>query len=106
MRDLQKSSKFGTEKTNYPRLLWGWHCFVSKSPGGFVNNPGQVFFLFTHARGTRLWTKNAAHRTPNSCIQIPTASFLHLIHCPELTKIRALPIRSEKRSALRRAIIF
>lgn len=50
--------------------------------------------------------QKSSSQTPNSCIQIPTASFLHLIHCPELTKIRALPIRSEKRSALHRAIIF
>jgi hypothetical protein len=57
MRDLQESSKFGTEKTTHSRLLWGWHGFVSKSPGGFVDNPGQAFFLFTHALGTRLWTK-------------------------------------------------
>jgi hypothetical protein len=49
--DLQKSSKFGTEKTNHSRLLWGWHGFVGKSPGGFVNNPGRAFFCSTHALG-------------------------------------------------------
>ena len=74
MRDLQKVSKFGTEKTKHPRLLWGWHRFVSKSPGGFVDNPGQAFFLFTHALGTSFGQKSSS-QTPNSCIQIPTASF-------------------------------
>jgi hypothetical protein len=96
MRDLQKSSKFGTEKTNHPRLVWGWHCFVSKSPGGFVDNPGQAFFSVHPRSWTQALDKKAVFTDSNSCIQIPTASFLHIVHRSELTRIRALPIRSEK----------
>jgi hypothetical protein len=75
MRDLQKSSKFGTERRITLGYLGAGTVSFNKSPGGFVDNPGRAFFLFTHALGPQALKKKLLLNRPQFMHSNPDCTF-------------------------------